>query len=316
MHFIKYPSLINFYSIAKNRDVVDCLDKEYYATEKIHGSNIQVCITDKKEVLVGKRSAYITDEKPYSIVYEMLTDEFIESIYEYIKNNNLKRVIIYGELFGSGIQRMDYDLNKENKKGIRFFDFFEVEQDNAIYSNLKSFQTLVPEDMRTPIIKVDLLKNLINDELKKESYYGGSMSEGNVYKPYVDRYCLCKSGTDKRYYPVVKHKHKDFSEVKNVSQKEVIILSEDEIAAIDLVDNYNTKNRVKNVLSKGDVELIDKNIGIIIKKTQEDIFKELTAENENIDEELIKKTINKTTAKEIVKFIKEIMKETSNEHCK
>jgi len=42
---LKYPSLENHYNITSSRKLMAALDKEFYATEKIHGSNMSIEFT-------------------------------------------------------------------------------------------------------------------------------------------------------------------------------------------------------------------------------------------------------------------------------
>ncbi|EHR33458.1 Rnl2 family RNA ligase [Helcococcus kunzii ATCC 51366] len=302
MKFTRYPSLTNHYAIGKTRDLIGKLDDEYYATEKNHGTNIQLTVDKNLRVGVGKRSTFITDEKPYSDVFE-LSEDIIAELQGFIAENaDIEQVTLYGELFGSGVQKTDYQANKDKERQVRFYDCFIHFTNGKIIASKKDLYELVKEEFVAKIIKTGKLIDLVKEELPKESTYGGNTFEGYVYKPNVDNYVL-NSNNNGIYYPVVKHKTEDFSEVRN---KVKIELGEEEIKLHNLVESYITKNRVVNVLSHGDIELIPQNIGEIIKLVQEDIKKELIKENPEVDKNLVYQIVRKKGSL-IVPLIKKIM---------
>lgn len=304
MKFTKYPSLTNHYAIGKRKDLIGRLDYEYYATEKIHGTNIQLTVDKHLRVGVGKRSTFITNEKPYSDVFK-LSESIIAELQGFISENaNIEQVTLYGELFGNGVQKTDYQANKDKERQVRFYDCFIHFTNGEIIASKEALYKLVKEEFVAKIIKTGKLIDLVKEDLPKVSTYGGTTFEGYVYKPNVDNYLL-NSNNNGLYYPVVKHKTEGFSEVE---KKVKIKLGEEEIKLHNLVESYITKNRVVNVLSHGEIELIPQNIGEIIKLVQEDIKKELIKENPEVDKNTVYKVIRQKGGL-IVPLIKQVIYE-------
>lgn len=42
---LKYPSIENHFNINKSKKIMAYIDKMFYATEKIHGANMQIRLT-------------------------------------------------------------------------------------------------------------------------------------------------------------------------------------------------------------------------------------------------------------------------------
>lgn len=90
------------------------LSRECIVTEKIDGTNAQICITEDGEFLVGSRTRWITPEQ----------DNFGFARWAYDHRDELMQLgpgRHYGEWWGSGIQR-GYGL----PKGERRFSLFNV----------------------------------------------------------------------------------------------------------------------------------------------------------------------------------------------
>lgn len=83
MKFIKYPSLTNHYAVQTKR----CIDlnKEYIATEKIHGSNISIIVDKDRNIDVAKRSDFLTDAERTQTPWKTLA-EYAETNRELILN--------------------------------------------------------------------------------------------------------------------------------------------------------------------------------------------------------------------------------------
>jgi RNA ligase (TIGR02306 family) len=109
-------------------------------TEKIHGTNSRLgAVTDngfefmcgthhsrvKRDDTVGRRSLY----------WEPLTDDMAEMI-EFISINGRHDVIVFGEIYGAGIQKMDYARLK--KRGYRVFDI-SVDGEYIGWDDLKAY---------------------------------------------------------------------------------------------------------------------------------------------------------------------------------
>lgn len=134
--FHKYTDIAHYYryaeALAEGTPVRIC--------EKIHGTNSRLgAVTDdgfefmcgthhcrvKRDDLMGRRSLY----------WEPLTDDMAEMI-EFISINGQHNVIVFGEIYGAGIQKMDYARLK--KRGYRVFDI-SVDGEYIDWGDLKAY---------------------------------------------------------------------------------------------------------------------------------------------------------------------------------
>lgn len=84
------------------------LSRECCITEKIDGTNAQICITEEGEFLVGSRTRWITPEQ----------DNYGFAAWAYKNKNELLKLGVgshFGEWWGSGCQR-GYNLPKGEKR--------------------------------------------------------------------------------------------------------------------------------------------------------------------------------------------------------
>ncbi len=115
-----------YYDMENIRNFPDLLieSDEVYITEKIHGQNARigyVFTPDGMRWCAGSHSVNrkeFTPEGKRSRYWELITDN-IRSLVEYIGGNH--SVVIFGELFGSGIQDMTYGY-QNGKTSFRVFD--------------------------------------------------------------------------------------------------------------------------------------------------------------------------------------------------
>ena len=181
--FIKYPSLENHYNVHKSRKFDPYMDELFYATEKIHGSNMSIHFTKdtiryfsrKQEVNIG------SDLGEY--LYKAENTPYIENIVKQMFkiNKAIDKIIVYGELYGAGIQSMSYKENLENKKNFRVFDVFVFEQFRRYSLPLDDLSFLFGDVMAPRLKKIQTLKAWLTSELPTESFLGGEI-EGLVYK--------------------------------------------------------------------------------------------------------------------------------------
>lgn len=276
--FIKYPSITNHYAIGKSTFLREQLNKDYIVTEKIHGRNISLIMDNRGSWDIASRNGFFVEsdkniyEKAKTLIDPELLDGLKNIVYELYKNDHsFMQLILYGELFGSGIQKMDYDINKENKKDIKFFDMAEVYiNPTGIFSIFQGYEDVADYRLDKWFVKplgdgklIDLISRDIEDD---KSEYGGYI-EGYVYRParFYTQYAGDKS-------PIVKHKTEKFAEMKQVKERKTI---QGNPKFISLVESQFTMNRLDNLLSHGDLELSLENMKNIIIAMQEDIKKEI-----------------------------------------
>lgn len=303
--YLKYPSLTNHYSVQNSRLLSSYLfgenkDVEFYATEKIDGSNIQLSFnTDTKEYEFFKRSGEIEeDEKPFNSIKEIITDEEVSNIIDTFVGTypeySGKNVHIYGELFGSKIQKQDYDLSKDNKRSIRFYDIIVggYGANDMVELGMLPLQVVVPNKFLPYFVESGEKKHLedwLKDEPSSSSHYGG-VNEGYVFKM-VDTHSFDADTS----YIGIKYKTDAYLEVAKVPKtpKKPIMVANPELVAD--ISRYATEQRVMNIVSHGDVTLEFENFGKLMSLMSADIIKEYTRDedHEGYTEEDIEAAVNK-----------------------
>lgn len=268
-NFIKYPSLINSGDFT-NRHYLkwkDVLTQDFYATEKLHGSNFSIYY-DGEEFTFARRTDFLSNGEELFQHKDFFKDydlSFIKNIYD---TNTFTQIIVYGEFYGDGIQKMEYKENLEGVKNFKIFNVLgQVDEKTFIVFGYKEMLENVGEERTAPYINKgsiwDLLKTL---DMDAESSLGG-ISEGYVIQPYDTR-----SYVTGGFFYGVKHKTAAFSETKTVFNDEHIKKAQ----ISEQLENYVTANRLNNVISKGEVEPTLKNIGILIDLMLDDVFSEFT----------------------------------------
>lgn len=274
MQFSKFNSLENTY----RQNLIDKVQYEgkdegdWIVTEKVHGANFSFWC-DGKEVLTASRSQFV-DGTFYNCqsVINRYADAILQNHKAVFEEGVV--VVIYGELFGKGIQ-------KEVEYGEKDFCAFDLVINGVVQD--KIIQRGHCEALGIPnapyifsgsfkeCLKVN---NTFKSFLTPEGYEGENNAEGLVIEPVVPTYF----NNGSRIY--FKNKTEGFSEKKHkTKEQQVFELSEDESALFNEILQYNTEQRVSNVISKyGNVS--NKDFGKILGLTVQDIFEEFTKETE------------------------------------
>jgi len=314
--YLKYPSLTNHHSIKSSRLLSSYLfgdnkEVEFYGTEKIDGSNIQLSFdTQTGEYEFYKRSGEIGEkDAPFNDIPNIITEQEVNNIiktfvdtYPQFKN----KVHIYGELFGFKVQKQDYDICKNKKRTIRFYDIIaggETEEDELIELGLLDLQKVIPNKFLPHFIESGnkkYLKDWLKEEPSEKSFYGG-INEGYVYKM-VEAHSYMSNTT----YVGIKHKTDAYLEVAKVPKhvpKEYVVANPE---LVNDISRYATEQRVMNIVSHGDVSLDFKNFGELMSLMNEDIIKEYTRDEDTSEytEEDIKTAVNKGINKITANVIK------------
>lgn len=260
---LKYPSIENNFNVNKSRKIMAWIDKTFYATEKIHGSNLQIKITPDS-IDYFSRNRELDNEDPFYIrlIGTSNTPVIINTAKKYIQDNNLEEVYIFGELYGAGIQNMQYKENLENTQQFRVFDIFVVKDGNMRTLSQAEFYALFDQSLRVPDMNITgTLKELINNELSTDSKLGGK-TEGLVYKPVESQNLELQDGSILNYI-AVKHKTEEFTEIKAMP-KEKKEMCDADIKFIEDVSRYFTMPRLESLISKLAIELDVRNLSQII----------------------------------------------------
>lgn len=264
---LKYPSIENYYNVFKNKYLNSFMDDVFYATEKIHGSNMQILVKpDSVEYYSRNQLVSVNDSLGSRLDACENTHRMISLVQDYMKENpDVIEVYVFGELYGSGIQHMEYQENLDKVRNFRVFEIF-VKTDKVFRSfSLEELQNFVPEDILVPFVRIDTLKNLMNTPLSPESALGGE-KEGLVYKPINSQiFELDKETGAIQNYVAVKHKTERFTEIKNnAKEKKQIELSTEQAKFNSEIDRYFTMARLESVMSKETFDVDLKNLSKII----------------------------------------------------
>lgn len=203
---LKYPSIENHFNINKSKKIMAYIDKMFYATEKIHGANMQIRLTgNSTQYFSRNREVDDTDLFYVRINNASNTPKILEIARNYMQDNTLDEMYIFGELYGADVQNMQYTENLENIQQFRVFDVF-VNKDNHMRTlSQDEFYELFDASLRVPDVGITgTLRELINNELDNNSRLGGE-TEGLVYKPIESQDLELQDGSITNYV-AVKHK--------------------------------------------------------------------------------------------------------------
>ena len=300
MEFIKYPKVRNCYdkkfinSFSSVPELVS--NTKFIVTEKLHGANFAVYVS-KDKIKYAKRTSLLKDNEnffSYQEVMEKYIPDFkVFKVFQYYKTGVIDYIIIYGELFGSGINKgIDYG----NKKDFRIFDVAFVKDNNIkMLPWDKMNDLLLALSLKTvPVVAKNLsFEEALNLNIEfptKINPKEGNICEGIVIKPqYTDIY----NHYNERF--ILKKKNDKFME-KHCTPK--MANKEDEKEYRELlnkVGEYLNENRIESVFSKeGKIES-NEEIGKYIKLVLKDIYED--AENDGVfggvDKKLQKKVFGK-----------------------
>lgn len=292
MKFIKYPSLTNHY-VARKQNFIN-FDDDYVSTEKIHGSNVSIIVDNENNIEIAKRTACLTKEeraqKPWNTLAQFATEQkdlillwanTVRKIAE--EYGNVVQLNFYGELYGSGVQQMQYQEAVDKVRRIRFFDIhviFENEQRLAL--SQEKMTAILGDDYTVPVLRQEKLVDLILNAEELQSKLGDCGAEGQVYKPKND-YFFKPDNYGNIHYPVVKHKYDAWLETNKIKVKHEMSYTANELKLITAVESRVTPQRLLNVLSHGDIKPEPKNTGLVIKAMIQDIKDEIIKEEPDVD---------------------------------
>lgn len=310
--FFKYPSLVSHYAIGKQKRIVQMLDEPWFATEKIHGANASYIINKYGKESFAKRTSLInSQDKQFNQLPNCVSVSIKEGAKNILKQYDADYVIVYGEYFGSGVQKMEYDIVKSGEKDFRVFDVLVHKDgdmgDKFTVLSSKIFEYFTELDLAPVVSLSKTLREYLNEEMDDSSLLGG-YKEGLVYKPYdsyeiddENRYLGVKRKTEK-YLEKEKSPIKTPKSKPNFSIREINIQNE--------LGKYITKNRLNNILSHGEFDLIPQNIGKIMVSFKDDVIKEFLDEND-VDGKVPFMKLIACYSSDIVKIIKDKIQEES-----
>lgn len=300
---LRYPSIENHFNVNKSKKIMAWIDETFYATEKIHGSNLQIKIKPDGIEYFSRNRELDSDDPFYTrLIGTSNTPEIIDIAKKYMWRTDSDEIYIFGELYGAGIQNMQYKENLENKQQFRVFDVFVTKHGSMRTLSQNELYTLFDEHLRVPDMNsTGTLRALISHELDTESKLGGK-TEGLVYKPVASQSLELQDGSILNYV-AVKHKTEEFTEIKAMP-KEKKQMCDADIKFIEDVSRYFTMPRLESVISKMAIDLDIRNLSQIIPAYLDDVKTDyLKTENPAYFNE---KLLNKQAGL-VVKLVKELL---------
>lgn len=246
----------------------------------------------------------LTDTDPFynKLVNAGNTKKILEIAESYLKSNSLDEMYIFGELYGAGIQNMQYQENLDNIQQFRVFDVFIREDNHMRTLSQSEFYNLFDESLRVPDMNITkTLGELIKDELGNNSKLGGE-TEGLVYKPVESQELNLQDGSIVNYV-AVKHKTEKFAEIKARPKVKAQMATED-VEFVNNIGRYFTMSRLEGLLGKlaikPDVRNLSKIIPAYLDDVKEDYIK--TENPQYFNEKLLGKQANL-----VVNLVKELL---------
>lgn len=281
MIFKKFSSLENTYrtNLIEKVQYEGKDGGEWLATSKLHGANFSFWC-DGNEVKVASRTQFV-DGTFYNC--QAVINRYSDSILEYCQEHNITDLVIYGELYGKGVQ-------KEVEYGEKDFAAFDVVWNGKVLNKREAFKVAACCNLLwTPIIHVGTfaeclaLNNTFQSKLTPVGFEGENYEEGLVIEPMEPAWF---SNGNRIYF---KNKTDKFSEKKRQPKEKVVFeLSETESDLMNQLLCYNTPQRVSNVISKiGTVTSKDfgRILGLTIKDILEDFEKETSVAPKKVAED-------------------------------
>lgn len=302
MEFKKFSSLENTY----RQNLIDKVQYEgkdggaWIVTEKIHGANFSFWC-DGIEVKTASRTQFV-DGTFYNCqaVINRYSDVILNNHQAVFEQGTV--VVYYGELFGGNVQ-------KEVQYGEKDFCAFDLVIDGVVQDKIVQrghCEALgIPN---APYVFCGSFKecmevnNTFKSLLTPEGYEGENISEGLVIEPVVPQWF----NNGSRIY--FKNKTAGFSEKNRApKEKKVFALSEVESELMNEILEYNTTQRVSNVLSKFGT-VTNKDFGKILGLTMQDLLEEFTKETEKNPKQIAEnnwKDFSKLLQAEVSKSVRE-----------
>ena len=190
MNFHKFPSLENHYR-EKFVDMVriHAPSDEFVATEKIHGANFSFW-TDGVNVLPAKRSGFIKEDESFYGCGEVV-HHYIPKVLSVFKDVLIDRpdttsMVIYGELYGQGIQK---EINYGEKDFVAFDIVLATDDEHTRLSWEEAVFHCVDIMPFVPVIQRGTLEELLQINVNQMSSVqaavkgiGGEITEGIVIR--------------------------------------------------------------------------------------------------------------------------------------
>ena len=316
MEFKKWNSIENHYNEKVFRKFVEfnpeLSNAVFEITEKIHGANFSVIGDSFGNVSFAKRTSLLKDDEKFYGFQEVFKREkysFLKDFIGKFAEKIEKEVQLYGELYGSNIQKGVYYGEEKN------FRWYSLRIDGIIIPP-KDAEVLLESilHLKVPVIKrervngdfVEFIRGIdqrFTSKLTPDYYTEENICEGVVIVPYE------KVFFNQSSMLLVKKKNEEFKDKSHVKKLKVVKeLSEDTKYFLEEALSYICENRTNDLFSKmGELEDIH-NISEYAKAYFDDIWGDFGKDNfkkvqwitlEDVEKKLIKKKIGPAIYKEL-----------------
>lgn len=265
-----YPSIENDYKIEQERRYKRLAndDKEWIATEKIHGQNASIVMEDGKFEFHSRNKILIDNGE--IIEDTNIAHRFNKVLSKFINDNEIKptdeKTIIVGEVYSDTIFNMGYGEELQFK----IFNVFKV---NGTHYTIIPYDEIVEiygKENVVPEIARGTFEELMNMEIPNDSLIGNGISEGMVIQPNYSYTFNRENGE----FNAIKRKNEKFIEMNGIVQRRKRKNTKKTPRGLQgHIKAAVTMPRLESVISKGyDVN----NVGEVITAMREDIAEELS----------------------------------------
>jgi Rnl2 family RNA ligase len=287
MEFKKWNSIENHYNrkaFKKFADINPEINNETFeVTEKIHGANFSIIGDGLGGVFFAKRTSILNeDEKFYGFQEVFKRDKYdfvVSFIREFAKKLN-KEVQLYGELYGSNIQKGVFYGAEKN------FRWYSLRIDGIIVPP-KDAEVLLKSiiHIKVPVIglvnangdfleMIDSINQRFQSKLTPKEYEDENICEGVVIVPYE------KLFYNQKALLLIKKKNEEFKDKSKVKKTRIVKeIPENIQKLIDEGVSYINENRTNDLFSKmGELEDIH-DISKYAKEYFSDVFIDFEKDN-------------------------------------
>lgn len=317
--FMKYPSHRNIEGVKFSKMSTEDLEREYVATEKLHGTNVGLYIYPDGTLDLASRNQFLGFGNEESLLTEF--HEFVDLDYfkevglSIFKDNpEFKFIVLFGEYFGKGIFNMGYKQVKENVKDFLVFNIIAnlTVEDGVLYNKKLSYSDMekyLSDSHLVPFEFKGSLQELVKkSDVTVDSNFGG-VREGFVLQPTSEIEFTSDTG-----YALnsIKIKGEKFKEVVKSKKPKVKDMTSKTFRGLDGIDlelvkellTYVTMARLENVISHGVVpEVSNENIMGLTKFMIEDILDEFDYTEDYTKEKVL--TLSKRLTPSVIELIKQ-----------
>ena len=311
-NFLKYPSLQLPTVDTFRRLPENIASMDWYAAEKLNGTNVSVVLTRSGEFELFNRTVPLEKEEHVNHLQQVIADGLGFDMESVLFLSDYERLHVFGELFGAGIMKMNYTLNEKKEKDFRVFSVFAY-KGNGVYDVFSlDYLHKYFRDYLVPIEDFGTLFEMMSLDKDKESRFGGDR-EGYVLMPV--EHVEYDTSLDHPFFNAIKVKYGKYAEKSRARVKTKVELSEESQKLIDDLVEYVTVARVLNVKSHSEMPFERKMIGKWIPLVKEDVYKDFIAEHaevystKHLDDLLRNMQLTSTLMSTISKKIQEAMEQ-------